>query len=253
MNPSLIKFILQLADNSLIHGHRLSEWCGHGPILEVDIALSNIALDQIGAARSFYQYAAVLEGNNKTEDTYPYHRDVRSFYNVLLLELPKGNFGDTITQSFFFDAFQFEFYHALSKSSDQQLAAIAEKSLKEVTYHLRFSSEWLVRLGDGTKESHDKIQQSIYTYWDYCGELFDMSDAEKELLATGVSVHTPALKSQWEKRVADTLHEATLAYPLSKENAWFHKGGKNGIHTEHLGFLLAEMQYLQKSYPGAEW
>lgn len=253
MYPSLIKYILQLADNSLIHGHRLSEWCGHGPILEVDIALSNIALDQIGAARSFYQYAAGLEGNQKTEDSYPYHRDVRSFYNVLLLELPKGNFGDTIVRSFFFDAFQFELYSALLKSTDTQIAAIAEKSLKEVTYHLRFSSEWLVRLGDGTEESHHKIQKSVYAYWDYCGEMFDMSDAEKDLLAAGVSVNTVALKSNWEQTVANTLEEATLSYPLAKENAWFHKGGKNGIHTEHLGFLLAEMQYLQKSYPGAEW
>lgn len=253
MNPSLIRYILQLADNSLIHGHRLSEWCGHAPILEVDIALSNIALDQIGAARSFYQYAALLEGGGKTEDTYPYHRDVRSFYNVLLLELPKGDFADTIARSFFFDAFQYQLYSALLNSTDRQIAAIAEKSLKEVTYHLRFSSEWIVRLGDGTEESKAKIQKSVYAYWDYCGELFDASAAEKDLMAGGVAVDLEPLKPLWEKTVADTLQEATLAYPLSKENAWFHKGGKNGIHTEHLGFILAELQYMQKAYPGAEW
>lgn len=253
MNPSFLKYILQLADNCLIQGHRLSEWCGHAPILEVDIALSNMALDNIGAARSFYQYAALLEGNGKTENSYPYHRDVRSFYNALLLEMPKGNFAETIVKSLFFDAFQYHFYTALQASSDKQLAAIAEKSLKEVSYHLKFSSEWVVRLGDGTPESKEKIQEAIYTYWDYCGELFDPCESEKEMIASGVAVDISLLKPLWEKTIADTLQEATLAYPLSKENAWFHKGGKNGIHTEHLGYILAEMQYLQKSYPGASW
>ena len=253
MNPSFLKYILQLADNCLIQGHRLSEWCGHAPILEVDIALSNMALDNIGAARSFYQYAALLEGNGKTENSYPYHRDVRSFYNALLLEMPKGNFAETIVKSLFFDAFQYHFYTALQASSDKQLAAIAEKSLKEVSYHLKFSSEWAVRLGDGTQESKEKIQEAIYTYWDYCGELFAPCETEKEMIASGVAVDISLLKPLWEKTIADTLQEATLAYPLSKENAWFHKGGKNGIHTEHLGYILAEMQYLQKSYPGASW
>ena len=253
MNPSFLKYILQLADNCLIQGHRLSEWCGHAPILEVDIALSNMALDNIGAARSFYQYAALLEGNGKTENSYPYHRDVRSFYNALLLEMPKGNFAETIVKSLFFDAFQYHFYTALQASSDKQLAAIAEKSLKEVSYHLKFSSDWAVRLGDGTQESKEKIQEAIYTYWDYCGELFDPCESEKEMIASGVAVDISLLKPLWEKTIADTLQEATLAYPLSKENAWFHKGGKNGIHTEHLGYILAEMQYLQKSYPGASW
>ena len=253
MNQSLVQYILQLADNSLIIGHRLSEWCGHAPILEVDIALSNMALDQIGAARSLYQYAAQIEGNGKTEDSYPYHRDVREFYNVLLLELPKGDFAETIARSFYFDAFQFHFYSALQKSADSQLAAIAEKSLKEVTYHLRFSSEWVVRLGDGTAESKEKIQNAIYKYWDYTGELFESSANEHELILQGIAVDVASLKPLWEKMVADTLQEATISYPLSKENAWFHKGGKNGIHTEHLGFILAEMQYLQRSHPGASW
>ena len=253
MNPSLIKYILQLADNSLIHGHRLSEWCGHGPILEVDIALSNIALDHIGTARSLYQYAASLEGGGKTEDSYPYHRNVRSFYNVLLTELPKGHFGDTLARSFFLDAFQFHLYTALLNSKDAQLAAIAEKALKEVTYHLRFSSEWMVRLGDGTDESKQKIQESIYEYWEYCGEFFEPTEIENEMLQQSIGVELSSLKPLWEKTISDTLAEATLAYPLSKENAWFHSGGKNGIHTEHLGYILAEMQYLQKAYPGATW
>lgn len=253
MNPSLIQYILQLADNSLIHGHRLSEWCGHAPILEVDIAISNIALDQIGTARSLYQYAAQIEANGKTEDSYPYHRDVREYRNVLLVEMPKGDFADTVAQSFYFDAFQLHFYKALQQSADAQLAAIAEKSLKEVTYHLRFSSEWVIRLGDGTAVSKDKIQNAIYKYWDYTGELFQNSACENEMIVAGVAVDVATLKSLWEKTIADTLQEATIAYPLSKENAWFHHGGKTGIHTEHLGFLLAEMQYLQKSYPGASW
>ncbi len=252
MNP-LIKYLLHLADNSLIHGHRLSEWCGHGPILEVDIALSNIALDHIGTARSFYQYAATVEGNGKTEDSYPYHRDVRGFYNVLLTELPKGHFGETIARSFFLDAFQFHLYTALLASANTQIAGIAEKALKEVTYHLRFSSEWMVRLGDGTPESKRKIQDAVYFYWDYCGEMFAPADMENEMCAAGIGVDVSALKPLWEKTVGETLQEATLAYPLVKENAWFHSGGKNGIHTEHLGYILAEMQYLQKTYPGASW
>lgn len=253
MNQAFIRYILHLADNGLIHGHRLSEWCGHAPILEVDIALSNMALDHIGVARSLYQYAAQLEGNEKTEDNYPYHRDVREFYNVLLLELPNGDFAETIARCFYFDAFQFHFYQALQKSKDPQLAAIAEKSLKEVTYHLRFSSEWVIRLGDGTEESKEKMQRAIYKYWDYTGEFFDSNSIEDKMISQEIAVDTEMIKSLWEKTIADTLQEATIAYPLHKEGAWFHKGGKDGIHTEHLGFLLAEMQYLQRSYPGASW
>lgn len=253
MIQPLLKYILQLADNALIHGHRLSEWCGHAPILEVDIALSNFALDHIGAARSFYQYAASIEGNGKTEDSYPYHRDARSFYNVLLLELPKGNFADTIIKSFYFDAFQFHFYTALQNSTDQQIAAIATKSLKEVNYHLRFSSEWVIRLGDGTDESKIKMQESLLQYWDYCGEFFKPNKIELEMFEKKIGVDLISLKPLWLKTVIDTFQEAALNYPESKENDWFHTGGKDGLHTEHLGFILAEMQHLQKSYPDAKW
>ena len=252
-NSSFIQYILQLADNSLIHGHRLSEWCGHAPILEVDIALSNIALDEIGAARSFYQYAASLEGNGKTEDSYPYHRDVRQFLNILLVEMPNGNFAETIAKCFYFDAFQLHYYTALAKSSNIQIAAIAEKSLKEVTYHFRFSSEWVIRLGDGTEDSKQKIQDAIYKYWDYTGEMFDMSEAETDMLSEGISIDVTLLKQLWHKDIVATLKQATLSFPLSKENGWHHSGGKKGIHTEHLGFILAEMQYLQKTHPGANW
>ena len=253
MKTSLLQYILHLADNSFIHGHRLSEWCGHGPELEVDMALSNIALDNIGAARSFYQYAAELEGNGKTEDSYPYLRDVRAFRNVLLIELPKGNFAETIARSFFFDAYQQLFYKALMNSSDKQLAAIAEKSLKEITYHLRFSSEWLIRLGDGTVESKQKMQEAILKYWDYTGELFSASEIELDMQNKNIAPDIVSLKPSWEKMVSDTLEEATLSYPLRADGAWFQSGGKKGLHTEHLGFILTEVQYLQKSYPGCEW
>lgn len=253
MNQSLIQYILLLADNSFIYGHRLSEWCGHGPALEVDMALSNIALDSIGAARSFYQYAASIEGDGKTEDSYPYFRDVREWRNVLLVELPKGNFAETIARSLFFDAYQFQFYMALMKSTNAQLAAIAEKSLKEVTYHLRFSGEWVIRLGDGTEDSKQKMQLAISKYWDYAGELFNASDIEKEMIEKGIAPDISFLKPAWEKTISDTLEEATLSYPLRAEGAWFQSGGKKGIHTEHMGFILTEVQFMQKSYPGSEW
>jgi ring-1,2-phenylacetyl-CoA epoxidase subunit PaaC len=253
MNKLLLDYILHLADNAFIYGHRLSEWCGHGPALEVDMAITNISLDNIGAARSFYQYAAAVEGDGKTEDSYPYFRDVRAFRNVLLCELPKGNFADTIARSFYFDAYQFHFYTALQKSKDTQLAAIATKSLKEVTYHLRFSSEWVVRLGDGTDESKQKMQQAINTFWEYTGEMFAPSAVEHEMIAAGIAPDIAALRSDWEKTMADTLQEATLAYPLQLDGGWFQHGGKTGVHTEYMGFILAEVQYMQKSYPGCDW
>lgn len=249
----MIDYILHLADNSLIHGHRLSEWCGHGPILEVDMALTNISLDNIGAARSLYQYAAEIEGGGKTEDSYPYFRDVRQFRNVLLVEMPNGDFADTIARSLFFDTYQFLFYTELKKSADAQLAAIAEKSLKEVTYHLRFSKEWTIRLGDGTEESKQKMQRGINELWSYTGEMFAPSQTEKEMIAQGIAPDIAMLKPEWEKRIAETLEEATLAYPMSVQGGWFQSGGKTGIHTEHLGFILTELQYMQKSYPGCEW
>jgi ring-1,2-phenylacetyl-CoA epoxidase subunit PaaC len=253
MQTSLVQYLLHLADNSLIHGHRLSEWCGHGPVLEVDMALTNISLDNIGAARSLYQYAAEIEGEGKTEDTYPYGRDVRDFYNVLLVELPKGDFAETIARSFYFDAFQSLFYKALMASKDQRLAAIAEKSLKEVTYHLRFSSDWIIRLGDGTDESKQKMQQAIYKYWEYTGELFAPSAIEQEMFNEGIGINISLLKTSWEEIVMNTLQEATLSYPLSAEGAWFQQGGKKGIHTEYMGLILAELQFMQRAYPGNEW
>jgi ring-1,2-phenylacetyl-CoA epoxidase subunit PaaC len=253
MNKELLHYIFHLADNSLIHGHRLSEWCGHGPALEVDMALSNIALDNIGAARSFYQYAAELEGNGKTEDDYPFFRDVTEFKNVLLVELPKGDFGDTIAKSFYFDAYQFVFYKALSKSCDKQIASIAIKSLKEVTYHLRFSSEWVIRLGDGTGESKQRIQKSILKYWEYTGELFAPSEIEQRMIEQEIAPNIAELKTEWLKIMTETIASAHLSFPLSVDNAWFQQGGKIGLHTEYMGFALAELQYMQKTYPNSNW
>jgi ring-1,2-phenylacetyl-CoA epoxidase subunit PaaC len=253
MNQNLIDYIMHLADNSLIMGHRLSEWCGHGPILEVDMALSNIALDDIGAARSLYQYAAQLEGNGKTEDSYPYFRDIREFKNVLLVEQLNGDFADTIARSLIFDAYQFHFYKALMQSQDTQLASIAEKSLKEVTYHLRFSSDWTIRLGDGTDESKQKMQIAIHNLWSYAGELFEASAIEKIMQEQGIAPDIAALKPLWEETIRNVLEEATISYPLTPENGWHHSGGKHGIHSEYMGFILAEMQYMQKTYPGCEW
>ncbi len=253
MEKKLLKYVLHLADNSLILGHRLSEWCGHGPILEVDMAFSNIALDNIGAARSFYQYAAAIENSGNTEDSYPFQRDVLEFKNNLIVELPNGNFADTIARSFYFDNYQYLLYKELEKSNDEQLKSIAQKSIKEVEYHLKFSNDWVLRMGDGTAESKQKIQEAIDDKWNFTGELFELSEFEKELVENNIGVDVSKLKKSWMQNIALVLEEATLTMPMENENAWYQSGGKKGIHTEHLGFLLAEMQYLQKSYPGNEW
>jgi ring-1,2-phenylacetyl-CoA epoxidase subunit PaaC len=252
MANNKLDYVLQLADNALIYGHRLSEWTGHGPQLEVDMALSNISLDNIGAARSLYQYAAEIEGGDKTEDSYPYLRDVLQFKNVLLVEIPNGDFAKTIARSFYFDCFQFHFYTALQQSSDERLAAIAAKSIKEVTYHWRYSKGWVIKLGDGTEVSKAKMQDALNDVWDYAGELFAPNKLEKEMQAQGIAPDLAAIKTLWEISINEALKEATLT--ITDENGdWHHSGGKNGIHTEHLGFLLAELQFVQRAYPNSEW
>lgn len=250
MNTSLINYTLHLADNALILGHRNSEWCGHGPALEQDIAISNIALDSIGQARNLYQYAAVLSNNGATEDSLAYLRDVIDFKNLLITELPNGDWAQTTLRQFLFSAYQFYFYQQLEKSADQQLAAIATKSLKEVTYHLRWSNEWVIRLGDGTAESNDKMVKALAEIWNYTGELFIPASYEKELAASGIAVDLAVIQPLWEQKVSAVFAEATIAIP---EKSFAQKGGKEGIHTEHLGYILAEMQFLQRAYPGAEW
>ncbi len=249
-NISLTNYTLHLADNALIMGHRNSEWCGHGPVLEQDIALSNIALDHIGQARNFYQYAASLQNNGSTEDSLAFLRDAIDFKNCLLVELPNGDWAQTVLRLFFFSTYQYYLYQQLQNSKDPQLAAIAEKSLKEVTYHLRWSSEWVIRLGDGTGESKQRMLDALENTWSFTGEMFEACDYETEAALAGIGVDLIKVRNEWDEKIASVLFEATL--PIH-EDVWMQTGGKKGIHTEHLGFILAEMQFLQRAYPGAEW
>ncbi len=250
MNQSLINYTLQIADNNLILGQRLSEWCGHAPELEIDIALTNIALDLIGQSRNLYQYAAELEGKGRSEDDIAYLRDSSRYRNVLLVEQPNEDFAYTIARQFFFDVYNHLFYQELTKSKDERLAEIAEKSLKEINYHIRFSSEWMIRLGDGTKLSHEKIQTAVDDLWDFIGEMTLLNDTDREMLSNGIGVDLNKIRPLYFQKVKEILAEATLNIPVEEP---FQKGGKNGIHSEFLGHLLAEMQWMQRAYPGAEW
>ena len=245
MNEALINYTLHLADNALILGHRNSEWCGHGPVLEQDIAITNISLDLIGQARNFYQYAALLKADGSSEDTLAYLRDAHEFKNCLMLELPKGDWAVTILRQFLFSNYQYLLYQQLQHSNDAQLAAIAAKALKEVTYHLRWSSEWVIRLGDGTKESRSRILKAVDDLCPYIGELFEPAAYEK---SSGIDVSM--LANDWMKKLNEIFGEATLPVP-GKVNQ--QTGGKEGKHSEHLNNILAELQYLQRTYPGAEW
>jgi len=244
------EYLLRLGDTSLVLGHRLSEWCGHGPAVEEDMALTNIALDLIGQARLLLTHAGEVEGAGRSEDDLAYLRDVLDYRNLLLVERPNGDFAVTIARQFLFDAFHVDLMKRLTESTDERLAAIAAKSLKEVTYHLRHSSEWVIRLGDGTDESHARMQAAIDDLWMYTGEMFAMDEVDEAMVAAGVGVDLAALKPGWDRRVDEVLEEATLTRP---DDAWMHTGGKAGRHTEHLGYLLAEMQFLQRAYPGATW
>jgi ring-1,2-phenylacetyl-CoA epoxidase subunit PaaC len=261
MNQSLIDYTLHLADNSLILGQRNSEWCGHGPVLEQDIAITNISLDLIGQARNFYQYAAQLinkqtelseskvppsEGfREASEDSLAYLRKEREFKNCLLVEQPNGDWAQTILRQYLFSQYQYLLYQQLQQSNDERLAAIATKALKEVTYHLRWSSEWVIRLGDGTEESHNRILKAVDELWRYTGELFVPADFEKQ---TGVDFDK--IKQEWLLKVKEVFDEATLLMP---EKTFMQSGGKEGKHTEHLGYILTELQYIQRTYPGCEW
>ena len=247
---NLTNYTLHLADNNLIFTQRNAEWCGHGPILEQDIAITNITLDLIGQSRNFYQYAAKLLGGEITEDTLAYNRNERSFKNCLLAEQPNGDWAQTVLKQFFYSSFQYFLYEEMKHSADDQLAAIASKSLKEVTYHVTWSSEWVIRLGDGTAESHTRMQHAITELWPYTGELFIPADYETEMINKKIAPNAIIIKDKWFRKIIEVFEEATLTVP---ENIFMQTGGKTGIHTEHLGYMLAELQYLQKTYPGAEW
>jgi ring-1,2-phenylacetyl-CoA epoxidase subunit PaaC len=264
MNTNLFIYTLHLGDNALILAQRNAEWTGHGPVLEQDIAITNISLDLLGQARNFYQYAATLYNNFSVEekkevDKYiprlwkEYHRELQEddlaflrdehqYLNLLITELPKGDWTQTVLRQFFFSAFQFNLYEQLKKNSDAQLAAIAEKSIKETSYHLRWSSEWVIRLGDGTEESNHRIKNALTDQWMYTGEMF--TQASYELIVVSF------LKDEWLQKVTPVFSQATLEVP---KQTWTQTGGKEGKHTEYLGYLLAEMQYLQRTYPNSTW
>jgi ring-1,2-phenylacetyl-CoA epoxidase subunit PaaC len=245
MKDATINFTIHLADDALIMGQRLGEWCGHGPILEQDIALSNIALDYVGQARNFYQYAAELTGGNTTEDSLAYFRNDREYRNHLLVELQNGDWAQTVLKEFLFSAYQYYLYQQLAGSKDERIAAIAAKSFKEVTYHLKWSSEWVIRLGDGTGESKQRMEKAIDEVWMFTGELFEAATYEAGF------VNLDNIRENWNKKVAAVFEEATLKMPEHK--TWHQAGGKNGQHTEQLGFILAEMQVLPRTYPDATW
>jgi ring-1,2-phenylacetyl-CoA epoxidase subunit PaaC len=250
MNNDLFKYTLRLGDNALILAQRLSEWTGHGPFLEEDLALTNIALDTFGTANSFLAYAAELEGKARTEDSLAYFRNDREFYNTLLVELVNGDYARTIIRQAFIDAFNFLHYQELAKSKDETIAGIAQKAIKEATYHYRHSSSWVIRFGDGTEESHVKAQEAIDDLWRYTGELFEMDEVEENLIKQGIAVDLKMIQPKWEKMLVELFEKATLKKP---ETAFMQTGGKKGIHTEHLAFLLAEMQALARMYPDAKW
>jgi ring-1,2-phenylacetyl-CoA epoxidase subunit PaaC len=246
----LVLYALRRADDALILGHRLSEWCGHAPMLEEDMALANMGLDLLGQARELYGYAAKIEGRGNDEDTFAYLRDIRQYRNLLLLEQPNGDFARTMVRQFFYSAFADPYWRAMMQSGDATLAAIAAKSEKESAYHLRHSSEWLVRLGDGTEESHRRAQTAIDDLWAYTGEMFEVDDSERSLIAGGIAVDPASLRPRWIGTVSDVMSEATLTPPKSD---WMQQGGRSGRHSEHLGHLLSELQSMQRTFPGATW
>jgi ring-1,2-phenylacetyl-CoA epoxidase subunit PaaC len=250
MNNNLMQYILGVADNSLILGQRLGELCGHGPSIETDIALTNISLDLLGQVRSYYQYVAKLQGGEATEDTVAFLRLEREYKNVLLVEQPNTDFGYSIARQFLFDVFHLALLEELQNSKDEMLAAIAKKSIKEVLYHTRFSSDWIKRLGDGTEESHNRIQTAINDLWIFTDELFHQTEADKAIVAEGIGVDVTLLKANYYYKVSAILEEATLQTPNVE---YFQKGGKQGIHSEYMGYILTELQYMQRTYPNMTW
>jgi len=246
----LVLYTLRRADDALILGHRLSEWCGHAPMLEEDMALANIALDLLGQARELYGYAAKVEGKGNDEDKLAYLRDVRQYRNLLLAEQPNGDFARTIVRQFVYSAFADLYWRAMMASTDETLSAIAAKSEKESAYHLRHCSEWVVRLGDGTAESHRRAQTAIDDLWAFTGEMFSVDDSERGLIDAGIAVDPTSLRARWLKTITEVVSEATLVLP---QNDWMQQGGRIGNHSEHLGHLLSELQSMQRTFRGATW
>ena len=250
LNEALLQFLLKVGDNTLILGHRISEWCGHAPVLEEDIALANVALDLIGQTQLWLGVAGEVEGKGRNADQLAYLRDASEFRNVLLVERPNGDFGVTLMRQFLFDAWHVELLDALTTSAEPRVAPIAAKAIKEVAYHLERSRDLVIGLGDGSQESHARMQNALGELWPYTGELFLSDAADRALAEAGVAPLPESLRPKWDATVAGVLAEATLTAPA---RGFAHKGGKRGVHTEHLGFILADMQFLQRAYPGATW
>ena len=246
----LFGYLLRMADTGLILSQRLGEWCGHGPVLEEDIAVTNVALDLLGQARLWYAYAADVEGKGRTEDDLAFFRDATEFHNLLLVEQPNGDFGVTMARQFYFDAWHVEVLRALENSADERMRGIAGKARKEAAYHLERSTDWVIRLGDGTEESHRRIRAGTDLLWRYTGEMFEMDELDREMVAAGIGADLAALRSPWMARVTQAFEEATIPVP---EGTWMQTGGKRGQHTEKLGYILAEMQHMQRTYPGCTW
>lgn len=250
MTPPLFTYALRLGDDALILGQRLSEWCGHAPTIEVDLSLANLALDLIGQANHFLGLAGALEGGKRDADALAFRRDVLDFSNCLLVEQPNGDFAQTIARQFLFSTYQELLLQSLTSSRDERLAAIAAKAVKEVAYHRQLASDWVIRLGDGAEESASRINAGLDWMWRFADELFEMDDLETGLAREGLAADKSALRAQWDQRIDTVLAEATLQRPKPRRPAL---GGRSGHHTEHLGHLLSEMQFLQRAYPGATW
>ena len=250
MKNNLLTYTLRIADDSLILGQRLAEWCGHGPVIEEDIALTNISLDFIGQATALYEYASKVEGAGKSADDLAFLRYEHEYLNTQLVEQPNGDFAVTMVRQLIFDSFRLPFYEALQQSTDKQLAAIAEKSLKETKYHWKHSAEWVIRLGDGTEESHQRAQNAFNLLWKFSNELFFMDDVDRELITQGIAIDLESLRPKFNERIQLVLQESTLKLP---DSSYSLEGGRTGKHTEHMGRLLAEMQYMQRAYPNMEW
>ena len=247
---ALFNYCLRLADTSLILAQRNAEWCGHGPFLEEDLALTNVSIDLLGQANSIFQYAAQIEGKGRNEDDLAFHRNEREYYNTLMAEQSNGDYAKTIVRQFLCDAFDFYFYSELVKSKDTTLAAIAAKSLKEITYHLRHSSSWVERLGDGTEESHERVQNALNELWRFTGEMFEMNEVDAILIKEGIAVDLNPVKNNWEKKVKEVLERATVKIPAT---TFMQRGSRDAEHTENLGYILAEMQSLPRALPDAKW
>jgi ring-1,2-phenylacetyl-CoA epoxidase subunit PaaC len=248
---ALLEYVLRLGDNTLIAGHRLSEWCSKGPFLEEDIAMTNIALDYVGASRILLTYAGVVEDKGRSEDDFAYGRTHTGFKSALLVEQPNGDFAVTIAKQFYYSLFNYLLYTELQKSKDETLAAFATKALKEVTYHVRHVNEWVLRLGDGTEESHARMQKGIDELWKYTNDLFATTEGDQLLQKEGIIPDVPALKSKWMEMISEVLQRATLTMP--DVNAFQHKGSREGKRTEHLSYIVEEMQSIARAYPGAKW